>query len=464
VGFILLLPVWSVQFPPLLDYPNHLASGFVLGHLHDPAYQFQRYYAGDWKPYPYIASDFLLMTLCRVLPAQFAGKVLLSLGVLAFPLSAWFFLRRANPGENALALWTLLAAHNVFFLYGFLGFFFSLSLMFVSAGLWLRWLERPSVWRWAAACAAVTAAYLMHFFGFAFTALIVAFYSISRPRWREWLYSAGMFLPGTLFYFVFSRVASHQTNGVTFGALDDKLESFWRIMQSHSTRLDQVTLAAVVVLFICGWVKNREFRWNGRWCLVAAGLLVTYAALPVGFGAGWDIDIRVLPVLFVTLFATVRMGRRAWWLAPLALILFTVRTVELTQYFRAGQPKLQGMARAFALTPPNARVLPIVAGHDEDPIEQDYPHFWAYGVVERGWFSPYLSTLPGLLPLRLTADVYAPDGFWDLTYAEPPDWEQVRDNYDYVWAYDVPQFHAALSRIGERAYASGKLELYRIRK
>ena len=86
-----MLPIWSVRFPPLLDYPNHLASSFVLGHLHDPAYEFGHYYAGDWRPYPYIASDFLLMILCRMLPPALAGKLLLSLGVLGLPAAAWFF-------------------------------------------------------------------------------------------------------------------------------------------------------------------------------------------------------------------------------------------------------------------------------------------------------------------------------------------------------------------------------------
>ncbi|MGH8281095.1 MAG: hypothetical protein ACRERZ_02770, partial [Gammaproteobacteria bacterium] len=463
VAAALLLPVWSVRFPPLLDYPNHLASSFVLGHLHDPAYSFNRLYGAHWGLYPYIATDFLMKILGAVFSMPTAGKLVLSLGVLGIPAAAWFFLRQANPGEDALAVWGLLAAYNIFFFYGFIGFYCSIALLFFALGLWLRWLAQPGAWRWTAACLALTATYFAHFMSFAFAALIMGFYSVTRPKLREWLGTAALFLPGALCYLLSSRAASRQS-GIVFRSADDKFWSFWNIAHGYSQRLDWIIVAAVGVLLAAGWIWNSEFRWNGRWVVVSAGMLLTYIALPVGFGDGWDIDIRVLPVLFLLLFAMLRLGRRGWWFAAAALLLFAARTEGITQHFRRLQPELAGMARAFSLTPSNVRVLPIVAGIDEDPIEQFYPHFWAYGVIDRGWLSPYLLELPGLLPLHETGDVYEPDGFWDLSYPAPPDWKEVSNGYDYVWAYDVEKFRAGLSSIADPVYTSGKLTLYRVRR
>jgi hypothetical protein len=71
---------------------------------------------------------------------------------------------------------------------------------------------------------------------------------------------------------------------------------------------------------------------------------------------------------------------------------------------------------------------------------------------------------PGETPMRIIYDSYTPDGFFDLVYAEAPDWQQVRNDYDYVWAYDVPRFSESLGRIGDKIYSSGPLEVYRIRK
>lgn len=460
---LLLLPIWIVHFPPLLDYPNHLASGFVLGHLHDSRFDFSQYYGAQWGLKPYVAVDFLTTSFAKILPAQIAGKLVLSLGVLALPLSVWFFLRQANPHQEALAAWALIAAYNIFFFYGFMGYFCSISLLFFSVTLWLRFLDRQTAARWLLACAAITVTYFFHVFGWLFLGLIVCVYSLTRPRIREWLLSAALFLPTGFLYFIFSRAAQQQS-GAEFRTASDKLESFWTIIHGYSSLLDWISLAAFAAVFVVGVIRNGEARWNWRWILVSLAMLIAYIALPLGYGDGWNIDIRALPVLFVLLLAVATFGKRARWFVPIALLLFVVRTVNIIEHFRAAQPELQAMAQAFSMTPMNARVLPIVEGNDEDPIAQPYPHFWAYGVIRRGWFSPYLFTLPGLLPLQVKADVYDPDGFWNLSYESAPDWAQVRADFDYVWAYDVGKFEAGLDTIGDLVYANGKLDLYRIRK
>ncbi len=71
---------------------------------------------------------------------------------------------------------------------------------------------------------------------------------------------------------------------------------------------------------------------------------------------------------------------------------------------------------------------------------------------------------PGETPLRIVYRSYTPDGFWDLEYTEAPDWKQVQSDYEYVWAYGVPEFSTALAAIGDRIYSYRALEVYRLRK
>src|SRR3981081_892230 len=165
VAVALLAPIWSVRFPPLLDYPNHLARSFVLAHLNDPKFTFSKFYRADWGAYPYLGMDASLALLGRLLPIEVAGRVFLSLCALALPAAAWFFLRQANPGSDATALWALLIACNIFFLEGFLNFDLSLAVGFLSLALWLRWLANRSIARWVAALAAFTALYFTHLLG-----------------------------------------------------------------------------------------------------------------------------------------------------------------------------------------------------------------------------------------------------------------------------------------------------------
>src|ERR1700720_2254187 len=128
---MLLAPIWIVAFPPLLDYPNHLARAFVLAHLNDSNFSFPQFYRADWGAYPYLGMDASLAVLGRLLPIETAGRVYLSLCVLALPAAAWFFLRQAQPDAEAASLWSLLIAYNVFFLEGFLNFDLSIAVGFV---------------------------------------------------------------------------------------------------------------------------------------------------------------------------------------------------------------------------------------------------------------------------------------------------------------------------------------------
>jgi len=460
---MLLAPIWTAAFPPLLDYPNHLARAFVLAHLNDSHFSFAQFYRADWGAYPYLGMDASLAVLGRIFSIEIAGRVYLSLCVLALPGAAWFFVHEAQPDAEAAFLWSLLIAYNVFFLEGFLNFDLSLAVGFLALGLWLRWLARPGTAQWIAALVAFTALYFTHLLGFGIAGLIVAAYLVlSRRPVRDWLWSGALALPGLAFYLHSSRVGL-SAGKIVFHGWDDKLDSLGMILHGYWPLLDWISLGALAAWFFAAWWRNPEFRWDWKWIVIAVFLFALFWVIPWMWGEGSDLDIRVLPFLFVAILATARVGRRGKWLAVIPILLFAMRTMSIEQHFRETQPMLAGLARSFDAVPRGALVLPIVEG-DEDPIERPFTHFWAYGVIRRGWFSPYLMDAPGETPMRIIHDSYTPDGFWNLTYDEAPDWQQVQSDYDYVWAYDVPRFSAALGAIGERIYSFGALEVYRIRK
>ncbi len=460
---LLLLPIWLVAFPPLLDYPNHLARAFVLAHLNDAHFSFAQFYRADWGAYPYLGMDASLAVLGPMFPIETAGRVYLSLCLLALPAAAWFFLRQAQPETETAFLWALLIAYNVFFLEGFLNFDLSLAVGFFALGLWLRWLARPAIGRWIAALVAFTALYFTHLLGFGIAGLILAAYlALSRRPLRDWLWSAALALPGVAFYLHSSRVGLTASK-IVFHGWDDKIDSLGMILHGYWPWLDWISLGALTIWFFAAWWRNPEFRWDKKWMAIAAFLFALFWLIPWMWGEGSDLDIRVLPFLFVAILATAKVGRRAKSLAAIPLLLFAAQTVSVTRHFKQAQPALAGLARSFDAVPRGALVLPIVEG-DEDPIERPFTHFWAYGVIRRGWFSPYLMDEPGQTPMRIIHECYTPDGFWNLVYDEPPDWQQVRTDYDYVWAYDVPKFSAQLAAIADRIYSSGPLEVYRIRR
>lgn len=467
VAAVLVLPVWIVEYPPLLDYPNHLARTFVLCHLHDSVHQFSQYYAAQWGPYPYLSMDVLQMALHELFPIAIAGKLFLSLCLIGVPLACWWFVRNANPGNEWIAFWGLLVACNQFFLESFLAFQLGLIACFVMLGFWLRWTPKLTLRRWIVLLLLTALIYFSHLIGFILAGFVVTLYSLfARRGFRELLISWALFVPGCILYPI-SGLGTHNGTYLHFRTFEDKREEFIHILfGGYSPRLTAVTAWIALACLVTAWIRNRNFRLKWPWIFVALAALGLYWALPYSYGETFDIDVRVLPVLFILLFAVVDFGaRRAKIVGVLALALFTMRIVTITRTFRSEQPELKAISHAVSLMEPHSKMLTIVEPRQEhDPNRWPYKHFWAWAVIQRDVFSPYLFDLPGQTPMRITYDTYTPDAFWDAEYQDGDvDWEKVQESYDYVWLYNVDRFATKLDKIGTCIGQYGTFRLYKIR-
>ena len=463
IAVALLIPIWAVERPALLDYPNHLARNYVLANIHDPALKLEQYYRADWGPNPYLGMDISLQLLQHLFPIYLAGKIFLSFTVIAFPAACWWFLRRANPGNDWTACLVLLIVYNVLFLEGFVVYELSLAMAFFSLGWWLTYLRSPNWWKWSLMTALFTAVYFTHLVGFIVAGVVVASYVFFSRNWKQVLWSGVMFVPGVLLY-VLSGIGQHNGKEISVRTIYEKVsDGLFTLFHNYSMPIETLTVWVVLGCVLFAIVRNKEFHWNHPWPAVAFTLLALYAALPLQIGQTFDVDIRVMMPLFVVSLAAAKIGRRQVGIAAIALALFFAKQGSITERFIYVQPDLAAWARSFDYIAPHSRVLPMVQMEEEDdPIHRPYAHFWAYAVIDKQVFSPYLFDLKGQTPMRIVHDVYSPDGFWDLDYNEIIRWKQIQDDYDYVWAYDVGRFARPLQKIGKPIYQSGALVLYRI--
>ncbi len=468
---ILLVPIWIVRYPPLLDYPNHLASSFVLAHLHDLRFRFSELYEANWALSPYVAKDATLVMLQRLVSVDAAGRVLLSICVLALPLSVWFFMRQGQAEGNAAVPWAFVLTYNIFFLFGFLEYCLSIAGCFAVLGLWLQYLHRPTTLRWVGLLVAVVALYSVHLFGFAMAGLVMTVYAFAK---RQTLKQLGLswllFLPGFVLFVKAQMGANAAHHVIVFGGLTRKPAWLLALLEVHPRPAEPVNLvvfALLIMAFVVPLWKNTDRRWNRDWIKVTAVLFALYWLLPGGYEGEsfFAVDVRVLPFLFILAFAALDMGRRGRWFATVAIIVFVVRMVSLTELFLVEQPRLDRLARSFDAVPPNAHVVPMVmAWTGKVPSLLFYPsHFWAYGVIQRGWLTPYLFTLQGVQTLRLQAKPY-PEVIEVVPETEARlDWETVRRTYDYVWAYRLPRLSSKLRDVGELVFADEGLEVFKMR-
>lgn len=458
---VLLAPIWTVRYPLVIDYPNHLASAFVLAHVDNLAFHLNRFYAADWNTYPYLTMDLILVGLQRFVSVDAAGRLFLSVCVLGVPLAAWFFIRRANPGQEGLAIWSLVVSSNLFFfLYGFLNLQLGMALCLAMLGVWLRHLEKPSLIGYYGLPMLTTLLYFTHLMSFGLAGLVMTLYALcARLGWRQTLFSWALFLPGAIFY-LHATSGLHASRVVQFRSIAGKATGLLVAVLSYSPSIDFITLLLAVSAAVWARAGKAKPNWNRRWTWITVSLFALYCVFPASYGAGMDADRRLLPFIVIFGLAALRVApQRARALAATAALLFLLRSGALEIQSVRAQSHLARLADSFRVIPQDARVLPLIDWAEGGPLVER--HFWAYGVIDRGWFSPVLFHDPGVQPFAIKANLYNPYG---VSFAEVKsvDWDAVRRDYDYVWSFRSPQFSGPLAAIGTRIYKGHDLEVFRV--
>ena len=459
------LPYLFVHEPPLLDYPNHLARTFVLSHLHDPAFHFAEYYRADWKPYPYVLWDLLVVAAQHVMPVESAGKLVIMLATVLLPVSVAWFLWQANRGEMKLALLACALSYYTLFLWGFTAYHLSVSLCFFMVGTWLWYRERPSLTRAAVFVALSFMTYFAHLLGFASAAFILVLYELTRWEWRRWLRLACFLAPPSLL-FLWARPGLSERSSLEWRPFTQKLLAVRNTAtQGYDVQLDQVFLWGLVLCLLVAVVRNRELKVNWRWLAITAGFFAVYLLLPYGWGSSFDLDVRLVPPLCLLTLAVLRVGRRANWIAVLAVALTILRVYNITTGFQDETQRSAAMNRGIEQIARNATIFPLVdTCKDEDPLDFYYVHYWAYAVERRGALSPYLFDIPGQTPMRITAEPYMSDGYWGHCSDVEPEWEQVAADYDYIWSYGDQRYGRGIAEVADKVFEEKPLIVYRVRK
>jgi hypothetical protein len=429
-GAAVIAPIWSVRLLPFADLPDHLARAFITLHLHDPAYRFDQFYELHWQPCPNMLVDALLPLLLYLFSPIIAGKIMLSVTLLALLAAAWFFLRQANPGQELLAMGIVMVAYNPLFVAGLVGFHLSLAGCLLLLGLLLKWRAmRP--WQWLVLTALTTLIYFASVFGFVVAGFAAAVYTV-WSRWRAPQLAAALspFVPGCVLY-EWWKSGTQSGWPLQVPQFREYAFALTTPIRGYSQSCDVLFLAAILATAFALSYRNPEFGWNKPWVAVFCGLTAVYALPQV---SGQYTHARLAVFLAVLGLAALRFGRRLRVVMWILAMLIVLRIGDTTLHFERLQPRMAALEQTIQLIPPHSRVVVFVAAPPNSRlIDEYYTHFFAYGVITRGWLTPSLLLDAGRMqphPLATIPSVYRPP----LT-TEPRviDWHNVAGDYEYIW-------------------------------
>ncbi|MFZ1988693.1 MAG: hypothetical protein WAW96_02880, partial [Alphaproteobacteria bacterium] len=368
---LLMAPLFVVELPPLLDYPNHLARQWFLARATDDPI-LTKFYAPHWAIIPNMAVDLLMIGLESFLPLYAAGKTVLALTIIVQFMGIAIY-SRALFGR--WSLWSIaggLISYSAILLLGFVSFLMSLGLALLAAAAWLTWREKHPIATTIGLALAALAIFFVHLLGVAFLGFligcreldrIIAAYSERRNWQKEFCLRAlsllAVFSPSALLYL--ALVPHQQVASVLYYGPSVIIAGLSIAFSSYSRVLDSVTLCSVFILLaLC--VRANKAAFTRTTALQLCVLVILYVACPFRFDdEGW-LNFRAIYMASLILFAGIAPilpRRAAVAVAGIGAALFCARIFLVADVWHAFNSELASFRQVIAPVAPGSKVVVV---------------------------------------------------------------------------------------------------------
>ncbi|BFU94302.1 MAG: hypothetical protein NTNFB02_10240 [Nitrospira sp.] len=491
-----LCPIWFTTYPPLHDYPNHLARTQIL-HQYAENESYRAVYELDWRPLPNLAMDRIVPPLLNVFDIETASKVFLSLMVVLFNVG----IHVLGATVHARPHWSALAAsfftYNYAFAYGFVNYIFGLGMFLITLALWLRMRPNWTVGRLLLVSFFALLCYFSHLSSFVFLAVGIACVTVlDLTQTRRFLPPQFLGLvplvPPLVMYLIYSVGLQHRGR-MEWGPpplIMKKLAGFILYpFLTHDPWIDLV-LSAVFCGVILVLLVSRVGRLASKELLLAASVFVflylifpTSAALTSYVDRRFIIPAVIMFVLAIHIDASKTIGR---YMIIALLTLSVGRVATVWKVWAGASTAIESQVHALDLLPDGAKVYSMLMYEPGwNSWFRTAPFYFVshYATIYRHAFVPTIYAQNGVHPVRLrrsfqTNDIQPHRGprldeeNWDNDYAwieqgtplERVKWSALFSKYDYVWGYGLSEdFTRYLLSRGQLVARTGEAVLVRVK-
>ncbi|MBS1853195.1 MAG: hypothetical protein JST79_20025 [Acidobacteria bacterium] len=437
VTLFLLLPVLSVHYVPLVDYPNHVARIYIL-HGYDTVPAYQQDYRVHFLPVPNLAMDLVLPPFAKYLSPPASAKLFLAMIILLFVWGAHALGEAVHGRPSWIAILCAFFVYNSQFLYGYVNYVFGLGVFCLAFACWLRWRASWTPLRLLVLTLLSLASYISHLtsFGFLGVCLVV---TTAHDFIQEGKSSRNVALsllplsPSILVALFYGRAS--QGVGPTEWLLSPKLMGWAALLASYDHLLDWILAAMVVVLLLTLGLRT---RWKLHRPIFASGvvLFLLFLVLPANYAGTAYVDMRMIPIAFLLCVISLQVEtqqRLAQLVFVAMLAIFVVRMADIWIAWKKIDPEIDKQIAAFRMFPENAHVLPVfpTAAMKISKEERALEHVILYSTVYEHTYVPTLFA------------------FWQqpVAFRTPPVKvlnKNALSRYDFVWSYKPTQAALAL--------------------
>jgi hypothetical protein len=466
--FLLLLavvcyPVLVTQYPPLADYPNHLARIYVLAEGRGSEF-LRLYYTPMIQAQPNLAMDLFVLALTPFVSVEIGGRLSIIAAFVLIGTGAHVLHRVVAQHWSPWPSVVLLFLYNRLFYWGFIGFMVGLGTMLYGVALWIGLRERPWL-RLAASCVFAVILYIVHLFAFCAYAVTIGGYELygliaARAGWRAWLRAAamgGVQFVAPVALFVFVSPTAEAVDRITWGIFIKKIAGVVYTTSSYNLTFDVLSLAVLGIIVVAALIWRAAFVPRAL-ILPFAVLLALGVAMPEQIFSSYFASERmplILAFLAVPCLVWAPARRGAALAATLAAgVLIAVKMTLVAQHWRASDRLYVEAVDVIKTIPHNARVssvivynggsmLPDTPFHEIASLSVLYSEAfvpslfaWPYNAAQSVGFTEKGQALVRITPIHKvwlpTPDSREYDGMFRA--------EMLR-NYDYIFVHNEQLLH-----------------------
>jgi hypothetical protein len=377
---VLVAPLFTIDVPPIVDYPNHLARLYITAHgSSDP--WLSHMYKQQWAIIPNLGIDLLVPWTLSFLPLYLAGRIMLALTLLLPVIGTIAYHRALFGGSSFWPLSSFIVAYNLVFLLGFHNLLLSYGIALLSAVIFYKTMRGNAIINTVitAACAIVT--FFTHIVGLALLIAIISVHKIfyiveSWPNSRRVGRAAfvqgcgfGIIVLGPLGLYLASPLAAAPIGNSWIGGID-KLKFLLAPVLNYCPALDLMTMGSLIVVFIVCMTFGR-ITISRQVCVLAVALFIAYPYLPFETKTTTFVDVRFvafLGFLVFCLFTPRELPRTIIMTVSILLIsLFLLRMGVVARVWYDQRQDLADLRHAIKPIEPGSRVLVVtVSGPGAD--------------------------------------------------------------------------------------------------
>jgi hypothetical protein len=481
-------PLYWVQYPDIVDFPNHLARLHILMHLSESETLQQYYTFRHLKVGTNLAMEVLVPLLAKGMSLMLALKIFASLAMLLLTTGAIALGRVINGQLSYLLLGVLFFAQNAMFQLGLLNYLFGLGLAFWLLAAWIYARNNSSLLHWMAFSAGCILVYLCHLSAFGVYAVCVLGYElgcarfkfglISRSAVKTLLLSLTQFVPAMVLHIL----VSVSTGNYTPASMDYSLLEITYIWLKYKLVLLAMSPSICVtgyvigpsifgILIVCALYigfRDKVIKLSAPVKWMASTLAICIFLLPnAGFGSRF-LDVRLIPALGLILWSGLEVFQHSKLKSNVLLgviaTIVVLMSLDTAKEWVLRDGEYKSVRTALQKIPEGSKVATIILNKPGNPNSIS-AHAGAFSVIDRStllsnmfvWpFQPFwVAYREHYVSLVIPARLDDPARY-------SPEYEDIKKVYSYVLIFggnDIDRMQ--YSKNAEALFSSSSVRLVR---